>query len=75
MEWKCLKKNQRFLVVILDGPHTGLAYPSMSTRAYVPFKPTTPQREEGIRTEPAFDYRVNSRAAERGLRESIVATS
>ena len=34
-------------------PTSERAYPSMSTRAYVVFNPTTPQREESIRTEPA----------------------
>ena len=29
-------------------------YPFISVRPYVVFNPTTPQREEGMRTEPAF---------------------
>lgn len=32
----------------------------MSVRPYVDFKPTTPQREEGIRTEPVFPLTIQN---------------
>lgn len=35
-------------------PSSERAYPPISLRPIVVFKPTTPQREEGIRTEPAL---------------------
>lgn len=35
------------------------AYPFMFVLLYVDFKPTTPQREEGIRTDPVFPYKLS----------------
>lgn len=50
------KKNaaQKALVKFDLQPNSERAYPPISLRPIVVFKPTTPQREEGIRTEPAL---------------------
>jgi len=40
-------------LVMIDPSHSTRNYPSMLVLPYVLFNPTTPQREEGIRIEPA----------------------
>lgn len=38
----------------INNNNNKITYPLMLVRPYVVFNPTTPQREEGIRTEPGI---------------------
>lgn len=58
-------------MLLYNNSHISRAYPFMSVRPYVDFKPTTPQREEGIRTDPVVSHELGHKNGDDNLKVII----